>query len=236
MRTRTKQGLAIFGGVVIAVVMMLLGLWQMASYEESTRDTSQERAAEPPTALADAVSEDGVVDDIYGKRVTASGRYLPEFEVLVGVEEPLRVLTAYRMDDGRHIAVVRGTWDGGSLAAASAPVGDVELQGIFLAPDLPAMGVEPAPEAELATVRIQEVAQGWPDPLIAGYVTLPGEQSSQQGLGEAALVLPSLEGSPTHRGYALQWWVFAAGAIAFGGYTAVQLGKDERRRLAREGA
>lgn len=58
----------------------------------------------------------------------------------------------------------------------------------------------------------------------------PCRESAAQGLDEAALVLPSLEGSPTHRGYALQWWVFAAGAIAFGVYTAAQFGKEDQKK------
>lgn len=234
MSTRTKQALAILVGVVIAIVMMLLGLWQMSSYEESTRDTSAERAAEAPTSLAAAVSEDGVVEDIYGKRVTFSGQYLPEHQVTVGMESPLRVLTGFEMEDGRYIAVVRGAIDSTGIeqGVPTAPVGPQDVEGIFLAPDLPATDAR-ADEADLATVRIQELAQAWPSPLIAGYVTLPGAESEAQGLTEAALVLPSLEGSPTHRGYALQWWVFAAGAIAFGVYTAAQFGREEKKRQAK---
>ena len=233
MTTRVKQVLAVLAGIVLAVVMMLLGLWQMSSYEESTRDTSAERAAEPPTALVDAVSADGEVQDIYGKRVTFSGRYLPDYAALVGTREPLRVVTGFQLDDGRHLAVVRGSVDSTTVehGVPAAPSGVQDLEGIFLAPDLPAAGAA-AEGADLATLRVQELAQSWPSPLIAGYVTLPGAESAAQGLGEAALVLPSMDGSPTHRGYALQWWVFAAGAIAFGVYTAAQFGKEDRRKTS----
>ncbi len=231
MSTRMKQALALLVGVVIAIVMMLLGLWQMSSYEESTRDTSAERAAEAPTALTEAVDEDGVVQDIYGKRVTFRGEYLPEHQVTVGTGSPIRVLTALEMEDGRHVAVVRGALDATGIdqGIPSAPAGVHDVEGIFLAPDLPAAGAR-TDAADLATVRIQELAQEWPSPLIAGYVTLPAAESAAQGLDEAALVLPSMEGSPTHRGYALQWWVFAAGAIAFGVYTAAQFGKEDQKK------
>ena len=233
MSTRAKQTLAVLAGVVIAIVMMLLGLWQMSSYEASTRDTSAERAAEAPTSLADEVSADGVVQDIYGKRVTFEGSYLPEHQVMVGEKDPLRVLTAFEMTDGRHIAVVRGALDstGVEEGVPAAPAGSQSVTGIFLAPDLPAT-IKPA-HADLATVRIQELAQEWPAPLIAGYVTLSAEDSAAQGLEAAFLVLPAMEGSPTHRGYALQWWVFAAGAIAFGAYTAHQIGKDAKKQAAK---
>ena len=89
---------------------------------------------------------------------------------------------------------------------------------MFLAPDKSAEASSYG--ADLATLRVQELAQTWPSPLVGGYVTLSAADSAAQGLAEAPLLLPAAEGSPTHRGYALQWWVFAAGAIAFGVYTA----------------
>lgn len=231
MSTRVKQTLAVMAGVVIAIVMMLLGLWQMGSYEASTRDTSAERAAQPPTPLADAVSSDGVVQDVYGMRVTFRGQYLPEYQVSVGGESLWRVATAFRLVDGRYITVVRGALPSTDIerGVPAPPTGVLDAEGIFLAPDLPGPGGV-ATGADLATLRIQELAQEWPSPLIAGYVTLPAQESAAQGLDEASLVLPAMEGSPTHRGYALQWWVFAAGAIAFGVYTAAQIARDDRKR------
>ncbi|MBB1483049.1 SURF1 family protein [Tessaracoccus sp. MC1865] len=225
MSIRLQQTLAIAAGVVVALVMMWLGVWQMASYQESTRDVSAERAAEAPTPLSEAVASDGVVQDIYGKRVTFTGVYLPEYEVTVGSASPWRVLTLMETADSRYIAVVRGSVDAtdASEGIPAPPQGTQSVEGIFLAPDLPE--ASRSAEADYHSVRIQELAQEWPSPLIAGYVTLPGAESEAQGLEEARLVLPTADGSPTHRGYALQWWVFAAGAIVFGLYSARELGK-----------
>lgn len=232
MSVRMQQAVALLVGFVIAAVMITLGIWQMSSYEASTQDYSAERAAEPPTALAEAVAVDGVVQDVYGKRVTLNGNYLPEYEVTVGTESPWRVLTLLQLEDGRHIAVVRGALEAEAAQESipAAPTGPQDIEGIFLAPDFPATGGD----ADISSVRIQELAQEWPAPLIGGYVTLPAADSAAQGLGEAALVLPAAEGSPTHRGYALQWWVFAAGAITFGVYTANQLGRDAKKKEAKK--
>lgn len=231
MSVRMKQTLAIVVGFAIAAVMMWLGVWQMSSYEESTRDVSAERAAEPPTPLLEAVSPDGEIADIYGKRVTFTGEYLPEHQTTVGLSSPWRVLTAMELEDGRHVAVVRGTMDAAEaeMGIPAPPAGPQDVEGIFLAPDLTAT-TSGEQEAEYRTVRLQEIAQVWPSPLIAGYVTLPAEDSGAQGLGVADPVLPAAEGSPTHRGYALQWWVFAAGGIAFGLYTAHQFGKEAKKK------
>ena len=229
MPLRAKQTLAVLAGCLVAGVMMILGLWQMHSYEESTRDVSAERAASPSVDLAGSVTDSGVIDDIYGRRVTLSGQYVPQYQVLVGAASPWRVATVFQLQDGRYVTVVRGaaaTREG----VPEAPAGVQHLEGIFLASDKPAEGHADGTGGTgvLPTLRLQELAQDWPSPLIGGYVTLPRESSEAQGLTEATLELPPAEGSATHRGYALQWWVFAAGAIAVGIYGARGLGKDAR--------
>lgn len=255
MSVWAKQTLAILASVVVAGVMLLLGLWQMASYEESTHDVSAERAAAPPIALADQVSADGTVQDVYARRVTVTGEYLPEHQVLVGVTneegkacrdatgstvecDVWRVATAFRLTDGRTVAVVRGAVEPGSSAPAP-PTGEQSLVGVFLAPDKAGADTSGGPNSsgdhvgapDHPTLRVQELAQTWPSPLIGGYITLSSADSVAQGLTAAPLVLPEAEGSPTHRGYALQWWVFAAGAVAFGIYAARGFAKqDERQR------
>lgn len=220
MKLRTRKILIALASVLVAGVMVMLGLWQMRSYEESTQDVSAQRAAQPAVSLADSVAADGSISDIFGRQVTATGSYDPNYQVLVGTQEPLRVVTLFTLEDGRRVAVVLGsvahTTDTWTMPSSH------ELHGIFLASDrvseLPA-----AAGADLAALRLQELAQSWPSPLIAGYVTVPEATSRELGLDPAQLMLPKVEGSPTHRGYALQWWVFAVGALAFGGYSIRQL-------------
>ena len=216
MGVRAKQVVAVVAGFVVAALMLLLGLWQMSSYQESTRDVSAERAAEAAVPLAESVAVDGEIADVYGRRVTMTGEYTAD-QVLVGEEWPLRVATAFRMDDGRHVAVVRGAVEAGE-APPPAPTGRQDVAGVFLSSDFAAEDV--AAGADLGSMRVQALAQSWPSPLVGGYVTLSEADSAAQGLAAAPLVLPTAEGSPTHRGYALQWWVFAAGALAFGFYVA----------------
>ena len=51
--------------------------------------------------------------------------------------------------------------------------------------------------------------------MIPGYVTLNADGAQRFDLAPAKAELPEVEGSYMHQGYALQWWVFAAAAIAF---------------------
>jgi len=228
MGLRTKQTLAVMAGCVVAGVMMLLGLWQMSSYEESTRDVSAERAAQPAVSLADSVAEDGTIQDIYGRRVSLTGSFLSEHQVEIGDSAPWRVATLFQMADGRYVTVVRGSIAPGETPP-TPPRGSQSIEGIFLAPDKPYDGSS-TDLADHPTLRVQELAQEWPSPLVAGYVTLNKADSEAQGLGEASLLLPAAEGSPTHRGYALQWCVFAGGAVAFGIYAARGFARDEARK------
>ncbi len=225
MTPRLRRVFIMLASAVVAAVMVMLGLWQMHSYEESTRDVSAERAAEAPVVLEEQVSDDGSMSDIYGKPVTLTGVYLPEDEVLVGTTDALRVVTALQLSDGRYVAVVRGAVEAGSVVPP-APEGQQSFEGIFLASDK--TSEDPATAgADMSTVRIQALAQDWPTPLLGGYVTLSEADSEAQGLDAASLTLPEAEGSATHRGYALQWWVFAAGAIAFGVYAARGVKDDD---------
>lgn len=226
MPLRLKQALAVVVAVLVAIVMLWLGLWQMAAFQRSMDDVAAQRAQMPTVSLADSVASDGTVADIYGRRVTLSGSYLPEYSVLVGTTWPMRVVTLVRLDDGRHVAVVRGTTPSGEVTAP--PSGEVELVGTFTAGDKGDEQAVPAdaPSGSLSSLRLQSLVQDWPQPLISGYVTLSAEDSAAAGLGVAEVVLPEAQGTGMHQGYALQWWVFAGASVAFGIVVARGFGKS----------
>ena len=209
MSLRTKQFVAVASGLAVAAVMVVLGLWQMSRFQLSVEDVATERAAQPPVALAPAVHANGTVDDVYGRRVSAAGEYLPEHQVVTGTTEA-RVVTAMRLDDGDQ--------------PAAPPSGRQEIVGVFLASDH-------EQDRPSGSVRLQRLAQTWPAPLVGGYVTLDEEQSAQQGLAPAKVELPEQHGTAMHQGYALQWWVFAVAAIAFGIFLARQFRVAEERRV-----
>lgn len=215
--TRTKQVIAVAVGVIVAIAMLLLGLWQMASFQRSMADVAVERASQDSVSLADSVQADGTIEDIYGRLVTFSGSYLPTYEVMVGTQWPMRVATLFQLDDGRHITIVLGTADNPGVIY-SLPTTPVALEGIFTSGDgtVPEPVPTDAPPGSLATLRLQSLVQEWPQPLISGYVTLSADVSTDLGLGPAEAVLPKNEGTSMHQGYAMQWWVFAAASIAFG--------------------
>ncbi len=217
MPPRLKQLLVGAVGCALAVTMLWLGLWQMRVYESKEQASAEERAALPPVALLENVAADGTVGDVYGRRVSSSGTFLPAQQLLL---TDGRVLTAFEVADGRVLPVVRGvatasdgmpTPPGTTLpvpveGSFPPPVGEQEIIGIFMPTELRSEDPEGA-------VRLAALAQRWPQQLLPGFLTLNAEDARSQGLEPAAVDLGTGEGSWQNYGYALQWWVFAGFVI-----------------------
>ncbi|GAA1397578.1 SURF1 family protein [Luteococcus peritonei] len=215
MTQRLKQLLVALGGGAICLLFVFLGLWQMQVFESQKSDSTAQRAAEPPRELEANLTAEGKVGDLYGRTVTVSGHYLPAAQHLVGTERPLRVLTAFRTDQGRTLAVVRGTTDADE--APAPPTGQQTVEGIIL----PTQGSDggpvstEVPAGTMSTVRLEQLVQEWPTPMLDGFVTLKPALSEQQGLVSTEAPVPDTEGGRVrNQGYALQWWAFAGfGAV-----------------------
>lgn len=211
MTTRLKQLLVALLGGVLCLVMVFLGLWQMQVFESQKSDTTAQRASAPARDLEQNLV-DGRVGDLYGRRVEASGSYLPAAQHLVGTNYPLRVVSAFRTTGGRTLAVVRGTVAQGQ-SVPRPPAGVQRVSGVILPSEQTSPGQSAAglPAGTFPTLRLEQLVQDWPSPMLDGYVTLAGEQSTAQGLGIATVVIPDTEGGRVrNQGYALQWWAFAA--------------------------
>lgn len=214
MSLRLRRMVTVATGLVVAGVMLLLGLWQMSSFQLSIADVAGERAAEPAVPLEGNVADDGSIEDIYGRQVQFSGQVVPGHELLVGSQWPLRVVVPFRTVEGDVVPLVLGLTD---EAVEVTDVAPMDVTGIFTAGDQSSDLTPPAdaPEGSTATLRLQELVQQWPQPMIGGYVTLNEDGATRYGLVPARAELPVVQSSNMHQGYALQWWVFAAAAIAF---------------------
>lgn len=209
MGVRAKQWLVAVLGTAVTLTMLGLGLWQMRVFENKETQSAQARAALPAVPLLDQVAADGTVGDIYGKPVTVGGRYLPGQQLRVVAEDgAVRLVSAFLVDDGRVLAVVRGNFDPAPAPLPQPPSGRLTQGGIFLPSEA---GTEYAtPIGAMGSVRLPALAQAWPQQLLPGFVTLASADAAAQGLPAAVAVLPNGEGSVQNAGYALQWWVFAA--------------------------
>ncbi len=231
MSTRLNQVLIILVGVVGALVMVFLGLWQMQVFVDKGNKTVQDRAAQAAVPLRDHVGSDASLADIYGKQVTIEGRYLRDQQLLVPTGDGYRVLAAFEVVDGRTLPVVRGMSDSDS-GITPPPTGERTETGLFLPGEgnvLDDRGIAVrVPEGQLPSVRMPSLAQEWPN-LVPGFVTLNDTDAMAHGLAPASVDLPTGEGSAQNSGYALQWWVFAAFGLGMAIKLAHSLGVRERK-------
>lgn len=220
--TRLRQAGIILLGLLVAAGMVVLGVWQLNVYQSQGSRTAAARAAAPPLALRAVAPVGAAVTEGFGRSVAFSGRYDPSLQILVPSRtdsSSYRVLTALRQDDGSIVPVVRGITD--EDAPSPPPSGVVSSVGVLLPSE------ENAPDAvtppgQLDAVRLPQLAQRWDGQIIGGFVTLPAEASRAQGLQPAPLDLPEAKGRLRNAAYALQWWLFAAFAVAM----AVRIARD----------
>lgn len=230
---RLSQVLLIATGIILAAVMTGLGLWQMNVFKSQQANTAQARAGQPPVVWSGETPRREEAADVYGRRIQVSGSYLKQTQVLVGTSYPLRVVTGLRTSSGETIPVVRGQVSQ-TDRVTDPPTGEVTVTGVLLASDALPSGEESSsvqmPAAVLPTLRLEVLAQTWPEPMIPGYVTLSRQDAAREGLPAASAPLPQTDGGARNRSYALQWWAFAAFALGMSIVFARTVGSKDGRR------
>jgi surfeit locus 1 family protein len=227
--TWLKQTGLVALGVLIAAGMVVLGLWQLDVYERQGTEAATARADAPPVALTAVAPPGGTVQDGFGRRVTFTGTYDADLEVLVPTDGGYRVLTGLRQADGSVVAVVRGLEPTPEVPAP--PPGEVTRTGVLLPSEETDTTGAPLPEGQIPTVRLPLLAQTWPGPLVGGFVTLDADGARAEGLSPVAVDLPEAQGRLRNGAYALQWWVFAAFALGMSIRVARDVGRLEEREL-----
>jgi surfeit locus 1 family protein len=230
--------------VVVVVAFVNLGFWQLRRLDEK-RDRNQvvtSRTAEPVAPVDDVLSVEDAYADADGvafRRVTATGTYDPDQQVLVRGRSRdgapgSWVLTPLVRDDGTAVVVNRG-WiaNSGQLDrvpdSVEVPSGEVSITGLLL-PTEERAGYGPRDPADgtlanLARADIARMQQQMDERLVPAYVQLL-EQQPEPGNGAPRLIpAPAVDEGP-HLSYAVQWFFFAS--IGLIGYPIIL------RRVARD--
>jgi len=233
---RRKAWAALVLLAMAVAVTASLGRWQLNRAEEKQALLEQEEAGRqmPPLRLSSASSP---ADLKPWRQAEASGHWLADRTVLLenrmsGSRPGFWVVTPLVLDSGAAVAVLRG-WlprpmpDG--PVAVETPAGEVTVRGVLLS-QIPRL-------LDLARFggRAQDLPSEWPGSKgepprlqnldLAAYghaaglallpVVLEQTDAAPDGLGRDWAGPPA--NVDTHRGYALQWFSFAAiAAIAFG--------------------
>lgn len=211
--------------LTLVVIMMNLGFWQLDRLQEkkARNERVMERTAEP-VAAADELVEPGdfeAVGDLEFRRVTATGTYAPDYEVLVRSRSRdgapgSWVLTPLVIGDGA-VLVNRG-WipNSGQLEAVpeefAARDGEVTVTGLVrqtetrgnFGPTDPTEGtLTNLAHADVARIDQQIDEDLWP------YVLQLQVQDPEVDITDPVPVpAPALDEGP-HLSYALQWFTFS---------------------------
>lgn len=225
---RAQQVAVLVAGCVAAGLMITLGWWQLQVYEAQGAEAANARAGGSAVPLDTVARAGSAVRDGYGRTVSAAGRYRADEQFLVPLPDntgAYRVLTALQLPDGTLLPVVRGVVRGDLVAVQPPPPPSepVTQTGVLLPSEEAEPGLSPA--GQLSSVRVPALAQQWSAPLIDGYLVLAAADAEAQGLEPAPLVLPEGQGRLRNGAYALQWWIFAAFAVAMAARIARDLGR-----------
>jgi surfeit locus 1 family protein len=211
------------GVVAVAVIAatIALGNWQTRRAEEKLE--LARRLDEASRAGAMAVPGAPVSADAFEhRRVVARGRFVGsatlflDNKVRSGVAG-YEVLTPLRLDSGDvHVLIDRG-WiaagDRRSLPAVPVPAGTQAVEGIGAVP--PKRILELAPENESGRLRQNLVIERESARLGLALQPFVILQTSVADDGLTRTWLPPDTNVARHRGYALQWYTFAALAAVF---------------------
>ena len=218
--------------LVVVVIMVNLGLWQLGRLDERKAANSivtkaMEQQPEPlltvlPAGTASTTEQVKAADY---EPVYVSGTYRADEQVLVNNRTNngapgYWVVTPLVLADGTAVAINRG-WvpfsytEDGSWEDFAPPRGTVTVQGLLRQSQVrETNGLVSSPkDAEVGTLRtlarldVGRLAQQIDERLIPGYISLR-LQDPIQGELPVPVPLPELSQGP-HLGYALQWFAFS---------------------------
>jgi len=241
LRALIRPAALLSHAIVLAVVSVLLSLgqWQLERLDQvrTSNTLLAERAVAEPVDLLTLMQGDGAsVDDAEFRRVTATGTFVQDEEVLQRNRvqrglQGLDVLTPFDLGDGVTVLVRRGwvptTMDTPPVEDAPAPSGVVTISGILESSvTQPSFGARDPDDGILVRVfhpdtqRLDRQMSGSLLPVVLRMDAVPGA---------TATTLPAAPGPPTldegsHLSYAAQWHLFALLAVgAYGFWWRVRL-------------
>ena len=227
--------------LLVAVTCIALGIWQIARLHQKQQFNAAVRAglAQQPAPVGSVLTDGVDPDAVRYRRAEATGTYDTEHEfVLYGRTQDSQagnhLLTPLKLSDGRAILVDRG-WvpldvDDPGAPVAAPPSGDVAIEGVLFSSEggLPGAVDTGGPvETTLSRVDLGTIQAQLPYPIAPSYLLLQRQSPDQpDGLPEPS-PLPELSDGP-HLSYAIQWFTFAAIAVAGCVVLALREGRDPR--------
>jgi cytochrome oxidase assembly protein ShyY1 len=223
--------------LLLCVLFWWLGVWQWHRHQTRSElnDAVHAAQAEPEAPLTEVMPDPAVLpDDAQYRRVTASGRYLVDAQVLErnpNGRAGFVVLTPLQLDSGGTLLVNRGfvhlslTDPNTPASDVTPPSGRVHVEVRLRAPE--ESTDRTAPQGEVYVIDPLSYPDALSGPVYAAYGDLAGQTPPPDpGL---ELPPPADLGLGPHLFYAFQWWSFIV--IALIGYV-VLLRRESKARDA----
>ncbi|GAA4925819.1 SURF1 family protein [Actinoplanes utahensis] len=241
--------------VVAAIVMVILGNWQLHRYQERTaiNERVDAAAATDPVPLTSVLAAPtaagtpgaGPGEAVAWTKVTLTGRYDPAHEIqargrTVASKVGFEILTPLILDDGTAVLVDRG-WvpapPGGALESPvvpAVPTGQVTVVGqIHLSESRPASVERRDGRLDTRRINLPRLATELPFPVYGAYVLLT-EQTPAADPAFVQIPIPH-EDAWQNGGYAVQWWIFAGMTFVLYGWQARREAQERTAQGAGDG-
>jgi surfeit locus 1 family protein len=224
--------------LVLIVVMINLGFWQLRRLDDKTtlNDNIRSRGSLPTESIAALVPEGSTrtsTRDVQWRRATATGTYRPADEFVVSNrtvsgQPGFWVLTPLVQSDGSIIPVVRGfvyrpAFEDHGIADVPAPSGEVTVEGALQAsPTSGRFGEERSRSGlipAISQVDTGRLAQRWGAGVVPVWLRLDAGAGAPSTNGPLYPVPPPPLSKGPHLSYAAQWFIFSL--IALIGYPII---------------
>ena len=236
--------------VVIAFAYLcftVLAPWQLGKNTKTSRENSQisrSLTADPVSLTTILPQQDSSAPDEQWRRVTATGRYLPDAQVLarlrvVDAEPAFEVLVPFAVEGGPTVLVDRGyvrPVQGSRVPTIPPPpTGPVTITARLRDSEPVVQGKEPFRQdgaQQVYSISTTQIAAVTGVPLAGSYLQLIEDQPG--GLG--VIGLPHLEAGP-FLSYGIQWIAFGIIApIGLGYFVYSEIRQRRREKAANEAA
>ncbi len=206
--------------IAFAIACSALGAWQLARRAEAHAAVVKLDANydSPPVPLGRLLPTLGSFEESQEwSPVELRGSYLSDAQLLVrtrplGGNPGFEVLVPFRLEDGAVFVVDRGWVPTGSAqdapdAVPAAPEGVVTVIA-RLKPGEPSLPGRTAPEGQIATIELDDIAELLGQPTYTGAYGLMVTESPAAAERPTPRPKPARDEGP-HLSYAFQWFVFA---------------------------
>lgn len=225
----------------------VLAPWQLGKNTKTSRENAQianSASADPVPVTTLLPQQDSSAPDEQWRRVTATGRYLPDHQVVarlrvVDSEPAFEVLVPFAVDGGPTVLVDRGYVrpEGGSRVPdiPAPPTGPVTITARLRDSEGAVPDKEPFREdgvQQVYSINTEQIAKLTGVPLTGSYLQLIEDQPG--GLG--VIGLPHLDAGP-FLSYGIQWIAFGIIApIGLAYFVRAEIQQRRREKAAKEAA